>query len=211
MSVSVSVMAHKSREVYATKLAKQLGAPIIWDEMNDRWDTGRRAWLAHLDTGSDYSLVIQDDAVAPNGLIPGIEKAMVRVPYGSPLVLYMTKTLQWGSIFDLVPDNISYLLMERIWWGVAIVLPTDFISPMLDFCADYPNLQYDHRIGQFFYIHKEPVYYTWPNLVDHRNLPSLVPGRTARRHAPNFVKGRADRVSWDGKIAPIAPPFGVTV
>ena len=204
-------MAHKSREIHARRLRNQLGAQIVWDEKEDRWDTGRRALLANIGTGSKHSLVIQDDAIAPARLLPAIEKAMIRVSYGSPLVLYATRTHQWGQIFDMIPRSISYLIMERIWWGVGIVFPTDLISEMVDFCEDYPDLQYDHRLGEFFYVHRIPVYYTWPNLVNHQNLPSLIPGRIARRHAPNFVRGPADKIEWTGKMAPIAPPFGVTI
>src|SRR5690606_13738395 len=69
VGVSIVVMAHPKRKEWAEDLADQLDCPIIWDEKNVMWDTGRRALLAGLDMGGTHHLVIQDDCILSDGLL----------------------------------------------------------------------------------------------------------------------------------------------
>jgi len=210
MKLSAVIMAHPKREHMVAALQHKLGnPPVVYDEKNDRWDTGRRSLLAHLDTGSDYALTIQDDAVIPPKFITGLRNALERVPDGSPLVLYTTRTRSWGPVLDQVPHTVSYLVMDRIWWGVGVVVPTRLIENIVAYGDGCTNPQYDHRLGSYFESEHVPVYYTWPNLCDHADVPSLIPGRSSRRRAQNYARMRADRLRWHGTIQKVDPPADI--
>src|SRR5690606_17229452 len=87
-------------------------------------------------------------------------------------------------------------------WGVAIILPTSIIDAMLPWCDKqrYPN--YDRRIGRYCIdVLNMPTMCTWPSLVDHREIPSLV-GHGAGRTAHHFIAKGASalEVSGDGRV-----------
>lgn len=208
VKLSYSIMAHPSRERLVHNLRRRLGAdtPVAWDQIGDRWDTGRRALLAHVNAGSDRALVLQDDAVLPRGFIPGVRNALEHVPEDSPLVLFCTRTKHWSPVLNQVPADASFLVMDFIYWGPGIVVPTYMIPEIVEWCDGLDTPQYDHRLGEWFRHLGVDCLYTWPNLVDHMHVPSLISGRSSRRSAHNFVRGRADRLDWSGlKVRVVAP------
>ena len=53
--ISVAVMAHRKRARFVDELTARLPARVVWDQKNNRRDTGRRAWLAFDPAaGKDY-------------------------------------------------------------------------------------------------------------------------------------------------------------
>lgn len=206
MRLSVSVMAHPSRRNLVARLLPKLGnPPVAWDERSDRWHTGKRALKAH-DPRTDYHCVVQDDAILPPMFVQGVRNALANIPPDSPLVLYCTRTKQWAPVLDRVPRDASYLVMDYVYWGVAVAVPTYMIPEMVDWCDQLTTPHYDHRLGEWFRHLGVPCYYTFPNLADHSHVPSLIAGRSARRSAYRFVRGRADRVRWDGPTVSVEPP-----
>lgn len=196
--IGYSIMAHHDRARMALALAGRLGAPVAWDEKGDRWDTGKRAWQLAGDT--QWHVVIQDDAVLPRGFEEGLEKALARVRPGSPLVLYAGATSKWYRLFDTVPRETSYLVMRRIVWGVGIAMPTRVVPKVLaygDRARRDVDGHYDLRLSLYFESKRIPVWYSWPSLVNHRNGPSLVPGRGGGRHAYCYCSKAQD---YDGSV-----------
>lgn len=200
-------MAHPKRETLVRRLKRQLPnfTTVTWDEKNDRWDTGSRA-IGSFDPNKTHHLVLQDDAILPHRFMTGLENAMVRVPPLAPLVLFTTRSAIWRPLLDIIPRGTSYLIMDRIWWGVGIVYPSALIPSLLSYCDRGTSSQYDHRVGDYFAFRRIPVYYTWPNLVNHHPGPSLILGRSGRRRAQNFVRIPADRVDWSGGKVKVYPP-----
>lgn len=206
VKLSISLMAHQSRAHLVRRLTAKLGdPPVAWDEIGSRWDTGRRA-LQLADPNSDRHLVVQDDAIIPPGFIAGVRNALQRVPPDSPLVLFCTRTRYWAPVLDAVPADASYLIMSRIWWGVSLVVPTYMIPDMVAWCDTLDDPHYDRRLGSWFHHLGIECWYSWPNLADHYHVESLIPGRSSRRFAHNFVRGRADRVTWTGPAVKVNPP-----
>jgi len=194
MGVSFTIMAHPVRAPFVSSLQTELGAEVVWDERQDRWDTGRRSMLTH---GTEqWHAVIQDDAVLCAGFQPALEKALEHVPADSPLVLYAGRVSPYIRHFRGVPRQRPFLIMDRIIWGVGIVVPTEGIEEMVAFCDSIPMENYDLRLSQWFEALQLPVYYTWPSLVDHRDSPSLVPGRVSKRHAYRFAGDNAHLIDW---------------
>lgn len=200
MSLSTVVMAHEKRRGMANQLATALDAPIVWDERNNVWDTGRRALLAHLDTGATHGLVIQDDADAPVDLIDGCEEMLAHVPDGHPVALYMgvARTRPRFPMRRVIRKDRSFAVFPGPWWGVAVIVPTASIPELVAFgdTQDTPN--YDHRIARFYESRGIDCYYTLPSLVNHRGVRSLLGRGTGRRAL--WASRRATGHRWDRGI-----------
>lgn len=214
-SLSVTVMADKRRTGLVENLVQRLGISgdqVVWDRNNNRWDTGRRAWQAH-DPNSDYSMVIQDDALVCRDLIPGLEKALDHVPTKAivspfvgtrrPTAVRMERAAQLAD-----EQNATWLILGPLNWGVAIVVPTHTIRDMIKWCdkQTYPN--YDKRVGQFYRrVLPWPTWHTWPNLVEHQDVPSLV-GHGGGRVSRRFIGADASAldVDWSGPVLNLGTP-----
>ena len=195
-------MAHPDRMRLVPKLERALKAGVTWDERQDRWDTGRRAWKALIDSEAEYGCVIQDDAVLCKAFTEVLPRALAHVPPRSPLVLYAGTAIR-AQTRHLPPT--SFLVLRNIIWGPGIVMPTKLIEEVLAYGERYRIANYDLRLSKWFERTGTPVYYTWPSLVDHQNGPSLVPGRMGGRHAANFARS-PETLDWGLKPVVLARP-----
>jgi hypothetical protein len=211
-TVSVVIMADRRREAFVAELLAKLDRPaeVVWDQREDRWDTGRRAMLAYSGDTSHH-LVLQDDAVIPHDLVAGVERALGHVPDGSPLALYCGRVRPFREMITALVtaagDDASWLTMGQIHWGVGIVMPTGLIRRMVAWCdrrSDIAN--YDRRISRWCQHQGLTVYYPWPSLVDHRDSPSLVAGRgSAGRRAHRFLGANRSALDcdWTGRVVSV--------
>lgn len=204
--LSVKIMAHEKRAHLVPELVERLGLTdddVIWDRRNDRWDTGRRAWEA-IDQTAEWGMVVQDDAFPCADLIPGLEKALERVPDNVLVSPYIgTRRPVAGrverAVADAVAAKAAFIEMPSLCWGVAITAPTRIIDEMLPWCdvQNYPN--YDRRIGRFAIdVKRMNTWCTFPSLVDHRDIPSLI-GHGDGRIAHHFIGAEESALSvdWD--------------
>ncbi len=194
MKLSVKIMAHRKREAFIPVLVERLGLTdddVIWDQRNNRWDTGRRAWGA-IDQTADWGMVIQDDALVCRDLIAGLENALEHVPQNCLISPYVgTRRPMSGRVERAVQEAIAkdaaWIKMPSLNWGVAITAPTRIIPNMLPWCDKQPYPNYDRRIGRYAIdVLGFATYCTWPSLIDHRAVPSLV-GHGGGRVAHHFV------------------------
>ena len=206
MRLSVKIMAHSKRAHLVPELVERLGLTdddVIWDRRNDRWDTGRRAWEA-IDQTAEWGMVVQDDALPCADLIAGMEKALERVPPNVLVSPYIgTRRPSKGKIDAIVNEaahaKAAFIEMPSLNWGVAITAPTRIINGMLPWCdvQTYPN--YDRRIGRYAIdVLRMGTWCTFPSLVDHRDIPSLI-GHGDGRVAHHFIGEDASalHVNWD--------------
>lgn len=192
--VSTVVMAHPRRKRFVTELLARLDRParVVWDERNDRWDTGRRSMLAY-DPAATHHLVVQDDAIIPRDLVAGVERALGHAPADSPLCLYCGRNQPYRELVQQLVSraggDASWLTMSQLHWGVGIVMPTSLIDDMVTWCDTRTSIaNYDRRISRWCQHRGLTVWYPWPSLVDHRDSPSLVAGRgSANRRAHRFL------------------------
>lgn len=207
-AVTVAVMASDARAKWAHQLAADLDATITWDQIGSRWDTGRRAWLSVANARTRYAMVIQDDAIPAAHLLEELPRILAYVPNKSPLVLYSGSTRLWNPVWRTLPKTTGLMVMANIWWGPAIILPTNMIRTAVaagDAIAATTD-QYDHLIGTWFQLTGIPIYYAWPSLVNHRDGPSLVAGRGGNRAAHRFI---ADARQWaPGVTVKVDAPAG---
>lgn len=202
--LSAAIMAHPARSHFVPQLHAKLDrdVPVVWDQHNDRWDTGRRSLLA-VDDDATHHLVLQDDAVIPRDLISGVERMCAHIGDEAALCLYLGRVradrLTIRRMVNRAKRTTSWIAMTQMHWGVGIVLPSRMIPGVIawgDKRDDIPN--YDKRISRWLAEQRIPVYYPWPSVVDHRNSPSLVAGRTGRkRSAYTFIGENASALNFD--------------
>lgn len=184
MNISVAVMAHPKRAANAVRLRNKLlgqgfaSVSITYDEINSEWETGVRALGNHID--SDWHIVLQDDAIISHNTFYGnVTKALTAVPERTLVSFYTGKVRPFPTKIQNAVDvaqitKASWLKGNTLYWGVGIAIPTEQIEPMLE-AANRKQLKYDSRVGWYYRQRRQPVYYTWPSIVDHNyKLGSLV-------------------------------------
>lgn len=208
-SLSCAVMAHPKREAMVADLLERLDRPatVVWDQINDRHDTGIRSVLAY-DPACTHHLVIQDDALPCPDLIAGAERALKWVPQDVPVSLYVGRVRPFAQeierVVARVGDAASWITMRGIYWGPAIILPTHVIDKLAAWYRTSKVQNYDRRVSTWFQRRGLLCWYSWPSLVDHRGDESLVRGG-AGRHAHRFLgeDTSALNVDWSGPVADI--------
>jgi hypothetical protein len=211
--LSAAVMAHPDRAGIVDELLSELDRPVkvVWDEINDRHDTGIRAMEA-FDPSCSHHLVIQDDALVPRDLLAGIERALRYIPQDEPMCLYTGKVKPFGSairraVAEAEGQSASWLTMQGIYWGPGIVVPTAHIPDLSEWYRGPGSkvVNYDRRVSTWYALRDATVWYPWPCLVDHRDVESLVKGHGQGRHAHSFVgrDGSALAVDWSGPVVNI--------
>lgn len=219
--VSCAVMAHPARKLKAEWVQGHLeGAPIIYDEKSDRWDTGRRSMLAGIDPArpARFHLVVQDDALPCANFMDHVRAALSTLERG-PVAFYMGRTgrsprLNRASLESARARGLCWLPWQGPWWGVAVAVETKDIAPMIEWGDGRPDiLNYDRRMARYFDSIGRRCMYSIPSLVDHRNglsEPSLIPGRTSLGRdalwAPKHVHGPWTSRTFDVPIIDPTPP-----
>lgn len=223
MKLSVAIMAHPIRKESAERIQERLGGdvPIVYDQnlkpsadKAQRWATGRRAWEA-ADPSADFHMVIQDDVLVAENVLPSLERALdelgpdgVVSAYtgtGRPDQLNVMKRLRVAR-----KQGHSWIWTPMLYWGPAVIAPVYTIEEMLDWAEDYsmrnrpPRSNYDYAIGAFYhYEMRWRCWYTAPSLVDHAGLPSLVGHDSGPvRKAHNFLGEDGDALSVDWTRTP---------
>lgn len=215
MKLSVSIMAHSARSALVDDLVERLQiepSRVTWDKESDRWDTGSRAWKNY-DPDADWHVVIQDDAIVCRDLIAGFATALEYLPDECVASLYLGNNRPMRDrvrriVYDAQHEGASWVRMRSLIWGVAMAAPVASIDEMLSSCEYVYHPNYDTRIALHYEGTKQwPAYYTWPSLVDHRQVPSLL-GHKGARQAHRFL-GETESaldVDWNAKIVSMDAP-----
>ncbi len=207
-SLSCAVMAHPKRAAMVDELLASLDRPVkvVWDEIQDRHDTGIRS-IEAFDPSCTHHLVIQDDSVVPRDLLAGTERALRYVPQDVPASLYVGRVKPFRAAVEAVTaraDGASWITMDGIYWGPAIILPTAVIPGLAAWYRTTGQrfTNYDRRVSKWFETHKIRCWYSWPSLVDHRDGDSLVKGHGPGRSAHRFLGCDASAldVDWSGPM-----------
>lgn len=209
MRISAAIMAHPKRGKQAGILYKKLKAmpfnqvTLVMDTKNDEWSTGKVALQAY-HPGSDWHVVIQDDALLTPNFYENLEGAIKALPMKTLFSLY-TGTAR--PLARRVSEAVAkakdgdWLQSHQLYWGVGIVIPADHIAPMLEFVEPI-ELQYDNKVGEFYCQNGLPVYYCIPSLVNHDDeLGTLIAGHGTDVSPEPRVAHRlaTGPVTWTGK------------
>lgn len=207
-SLAVAVMAHPKREAAANQLADHLGADIAWDDKQDRWDTGKRAWLLAASHDAQWSAVAQDDVLVSRNLVAGLKQALEYVPdraIVSPVILQKSRCCEHRfdtAIATARETGASWLRTRGMTFGQMIIVPTATISAMLKHGDRLHKIEdYGTRSTRYYRAQGYRSYYTWPSLIDHDDVPSLI-GNPDGRVAYEFIGEDADArgFDWSGPV-----------
>lgn len=218
MKVSASIMAHPDREPYVRELESTLDRPVSVyldpegppSGNGDRvWRTARGAW-SMFDPAADYHVLIQDDAVPCADLLAGLEQALEYVPPGSVVSPYLGTGRMAPARWDVLEQRAneraaSWIRGERVMWGVCLVFPVADIPAMIGYCDRLARMPDDMRVGTWAKRNDRETWYTWPSLVDHRQVPSLTKHRAPDRAARRHHSGSALDLCWSGPV--VADPM----
>jgi hypothetical protein len=203
-ALSISVMAHPSREKFFPHIRRRLGdIPFhVDDDSEGPYPCARKAWALY-DPSADYHLVLQDDALVcrkfRQRLQPYLEDLEDRA-----MQLYLGQGRE-SRFQPAINAGRRYIDSPNLWWGVAIVLPTHRVQKMLDFCEihemqdsirGWGNRRSDSRIGRYIRRKKIWVRYPLPCLVGHRDPPSIAKkkkGGKGLREAFYFIDREKDK------------------
>jgi hypothetical protein len=209
VNLSVAVMAHPSRADMVDELTACLDRPakVVWDRGNNvEWDTGARAWEAH-DPAASHHLVVQDDALVCADLVAGLERGLAHIPQGAAASLFFGRLTPFPHqtthvAGDADEAGASWVAIDGLHWGVAVVLPTELIAPMLAWRPGERYRKYDQRISAWLHTRRITTFYSCPQLVDHRDTTSLIPGHGLRPGRVTHRFAGADRsaldIDWSG-------------
>lgn len=210
--LSVAVMAHPKRAEMVEDLLTRLDRPaeVVWDQVNDRHETGLRSLLA-ADPSATHHLVVQDDALPCEDLVAGAERALSHVPAGHPVSFYVGRVRPFRQAIErcvrAAGPGTSWLRFAGPYWGPAIVVPTGDVEALADWWAGPGSKiqNYDRRIARFYKRRGLDCFYSWPSLVDHRGDDSLAGhGKGSRRRAHNAIVGSALDVDWSGAVVELS-------
>lgn len=143
-------------------------------------------------------MILEDDAVPAPDFTNQLHYALTYAP--SPIVsLYLGKQrppwAQHGiatAINKATTDNADWIISTRLLHAVGYAIKTDLLPSLLAFTTPAPV---DQHITAWATTYGHTVSYTWPSLVDHADLPTVIeqhpdgqprpPGRTAWTTAPH--------------------------
>lgn len=217
--LSIVIMAHPSRRARAELLASYVDADVIvYDDQAGEWANGAASWRygAYLD--ANYTLVLQDDAEPIENVRAVLTAQLDAIPGQRALSVYLGryKPARWQhnvseAVDAAIEHGAQFIEASHLLHGVGLVLPTCWISPMLDWCDRPSRLEpYDQRIGAWLRrTNHGPILYTWPSLVEHGDGPSLV------AHVDDEQRGTDGRVAYlvgvprsTGLVSTVVTPAG---
>jgi hypothetical protein len=214
MKLSASIMAHPDRHEQVAELLETLDSDdvmVAWDGEgppsgnSDRvWRTARRGWEM-FDESADWHVLLQDDAIVCQDFLAGLSVALEHVPQDAVVSPYLGMGGMTGNkwlVLAAKADNVnaSWVRGNKLLWGVCIAVPTRLIPQMIADCDRKTGVPDDMRVSGWFERRGADCWYTWPSLVDHRNVPSLTKHRAKDRRARRHHLGSAVELSWDGQI-----------
>src|SRR4030042_6958001 len=161
--LSIVIMAHPARRAMAEALALSLGGvPIVWDMINDVWDTCRRSWQA-IDKTAEYGLVLQDDVIVCNGFIRRAEA----IVGGGFIYNFFIHYIFADRVKKALSEGKSAFFRTNICSELAICMPTKYIDSMVKYVEEHGGTS-DTLISQWANSRHIRVCYPIPSLVDNR-------------------------------------------
>lgn len=162
-----------------------------------------RCWRYLARKASDFSLVLEDDAVLTSGFTDQLHSALDNAP--TPVVSLYLGRQRPRQFQDRIAaatqqaevQDASWIIGNHLLHAVAVAIRTDLLPSLLGRVTDLPI---DHHISVWARQHRHQISYSWPSLVDHQDGPTLVnhpdgsprtPGRTAWR--------TGTRTSWTSR------------
>lgn len=178
IKLSITVMAHPSRERFFPYLSEKLGnPPFCVDQNNNIIANSRASWLKY-DPQADFHLVVQDDAIIIDNFRERAkafieEQEARRVREGRPAQGYNFFLKQDRHGTPLWPQDGAYT--DKVTrGGVAICLPVKCIPAMIAEFDRQRSRHDDDRISEYVKRAGMRILFPVPSLIGHRgDIPSV--------------------------------------
>lgn len=197
MKLKYAIQAHPKRRPYVRELLRQLGrdTPVAWDEKRSVWDTWKRAALL-CNGDSDFTVVIQDDAVLGKDFHRRLEKVVDREEEFAYCLFYRLKNKKTHKAFNAAGwagRKRGGFAFPRFQFCVGSAIPTRWIPDIIEYgdsldADGLPSRGDDPRINAFLNSRGILTFYPLPSLVSHRIGRSIShPNRPERRVSSWFA------------------------
>jgi GR25 family glycosyltransferase involved in LPS biosynthesis len=199
MRISYAVVGHTSRQSQAEALAQTLNATLSLDDGTlGEGINHDRAWVAATTQDSDWSVVLEDDAVPIHDFQVQLAEALANAP--APIVsayLGTSRPPQYQRrIQQALARDTHWILSNELLHHVAVAIRTNLVGQMLT-AVECSTLPADYRIGSWARQCDYPIAYTNPSLVDHADGPTVIIHQDGQpRHAPRKAWQVGTRTRW---------------
>lgn len=208
MRVAVGVVAHEQRKQQALELADRArAAHVSFDNGDIGCDQNhQQAWRQLACTDTDWSIVLEDDAVIDDNFTSHARAALTHAPRNIvSFYLGTARPPHWQTrISDALDkahaNDAAWIVSTHLLHAVAVAIRAPLVPAMLEHVARRRYLPIDEAIGQWARTLRQstterPIAYTVPSLVDHSDLPTLAQHpdhqpRTQPRHAWQYGPAR---------------------
>ncbi|AON96985.1 glucosyltransferase [Mycobacterium phage Tonenili] len=199
--INIAVVACQSRQRRAENLAQAVGAEFVAVDDGTLGPGANHdvAWRWLDDSGGEWSVVLEDDAIPVAGFRGQLAAVLKAAP--SPIVsLYLGRSRppHWQlSIMQVINCDEHFLLGSTLLHHVAVAIKTDLIFDML--AERDRHLPVDESIGTWARGREIPVAYAHPSIVDHEHrLPTTILERTSGYAGETGRRGssREVRKAW---------------
>ena len=191
-TISLGVVAHITRLDHAEALAAQVNANLISvdDGLMGCDANHRRVWEKLAQTGADWAVVLEDDAVPVPDFAAQLHDGLTLAP--TPVVsLYLGRMRPpWAQDAARVATaeadeaGADWILSEHMLHAVGYAIRTDHLTSLLRYPAT--NTPVDQHITHWA---PTPIAYAWPSLIDHADMPTVVAHPDGQPRTPG-------RVAW---------------
>lgn len=198
MFSSIGIVGHTSRASHAKALARTVKADFASiDNGCMGCDQNHKMVQRHLAAlPSTWSVVLEDDAEAPDGFRDVLAAALPMSP--SPIVSFYLgrrRPPHWQNriakaIAQAAADDASWIVSTHLLHAVGYAIRTDLLPSLLEHESDWPS---DQHISSWARRYGHTTAYTFPSLIDHADMPTIVdhpdgdprrPGRKAWTTSP---------------------------
>ena len=196
-------MAHPKRVEYIPYLKSILGdAPVIWDKKNNCLETRIRCLEAHLEVDAEHFITIQDDAILADDFNSKAESFISSINEEAFYNFYFKKSQKKELLQDAIARNRNYIKLGRLYNEIGFSIHKKHLNNLTEYC----KLRYkqgntkDWVIQNYVWHNDIDVYFSVPSLVNHRDVPSLLRGRSGKDRMAMWFDG--DKME-EGKLIPI--------
>lgn len=210
MNIEVAIVGHVRRTDMVMSLMSKVDPTYVMIDDGTRgcFLNHRRAWQAIANGGTPtWGVVLEDDAVPVMCFRDQLEQALAAAP--SPVVsLYLGRDRPrfiQPVVRRVIEQGVEecWLTTNHMLHAVGIAIRGDLITSMLKHIEAVPAalLPIDRAIGHWVAESlRGTVSYTWPSLVDHANLESVIDV-----HPDGEPRGRVLYLD-DGQPIPVMSP-----
>jgi hypothetical protein len=190
IKLSISVMAHPTREKYFPYLKKRLGGvPFSVDQKNCLLENSKASWRLY-DRDVDFHVVIQDDSIVCDNFK---ERAIAFINEQEERRINERRPIQGYNFYFMKEKNETLKVENGCYMdnvtrgGVAICLPVKIIEAMLIEFDKQTSRHDDDRISAFMKKNGYKMCFPVPSLIDHKNEMKSLAGINETRKAWKFI------------------------